>query len=80
MDVQCNITDLITRGSLGTETHMRAHTHKEQNVKMKAEIEGMHLQATVLEITSKPPEARGQAGKLSAHSLQFSSVQSLSRV
>ena len=63
MDFQCNITDLIIRGSLGTETHTRAHTHTERNVKMKAEIGGMHLQARVPEIASKPPEPRGQAGK-----------------
>ena len=30
---------------------------------MKAEIGGMHLQARVPEIASKPLEARGQAGK-----------------
>ena len=61
VDFQCNITGLIIRGSLGTET--RTCTHREQNVKMKAEIGGMHLQARVPEIASKPPEARGQAGK-----------------
>ena len=65
MDFQCNITGLIIRGSLGTETRTctHTHTHTEQNVKMKAEIGGMHLQARVPEIASKPPEARGQAGK-----------------
>ena len=40
VDFRCNITDLITRGSLGTETRTCTHTHRERNVKMKAETGG----------------------------------------
>ena len=66
MDFQCNITGLITRVSLGTDTRMRTHTQRtEREDEGRDRGWGVQLQARAPEIASKPAEARGPAGKRS---------------